>query len=340
MDMKRTRRAFIGEVAALAGVIAVSGRVAHGAAADTSVDATTRKRRLLSPSQFKDRLEGPIQSNPSPCLSDFSVDHDGIRRMIRRGYTHGVRVFGLTAGNSQYHSLSIDEIRRITATMADALPEEDALVIAAAGDWWTGEVVAYARFAETAGADALQVMLPSLAKGDDAIEKHFRAIAEATQLPIVLHGSYSAPLLQRLVKIPSIVAMKEDTELAYYIDRQIAFGDRLNIYAGGAESRFLVAWPYGARAFFSTYTTFAPDVSMQFWHAIKSGDIKSSAAITRKFDHPFIAHFTHPFWHATLEYFGVAQRYMRPPQTTLSDAEMSDVKAFFDEQGLDPKKYA
>jgi len=69
--------------------------------------------------------------------------------MIRRGYTHGVRVFGLTAGNSQYHSLSIEEIRRITATMADALPEEDALVIAAAGDWWTGEVVAYARFAET-----------------------------------------------------------------------------------------------------------------------------------------------------------------------------------------------
>jgi dihydrodipicolinate synthase/N-acetylneuraminate lyase len=342
MDLKRTRRAFIGEVAAVASAIAVS-RVREARAADAGdrVEApTTRKRRLLSPSQFKDRLEGPIQSNPSPCRADFSVDYDGIRKMIRRGYTHGVRVFGLTAGNSQYHSLSIDEIRRISATMADAAPEEDALIIAAAGDWWTNEVVAYARFAETAGADAVQIMLPSLAKGEDAIERHFRAIADATQLAIVLHGSYSESLLRRLVKIPSIVAMKEDTELTYYIDRQIAFGDRLNIYAGGAENRVLVASPYGARAFFSTYTTFAPDVSMEFWRAFKGGDIKAAANITRKYDYPFIARFTHPFWHATLEYFGVAQRTMRPPQMTLTDAEMEDVKKFFDGQGLNPKQYA
>ena len=90
----------------------------------------------------------------------------------------------------------------------------------------------------------------------------------------------------------------------------------------------------------TTYTTFAPDVSMQFWNAVKGGDIKAAAAITRKYDHPFIARFTHPFWHATLEYFGVAQRYMRPPQATFSDSEMKGVKAFFDGQGLDPKKYA
>jgi len=41
MDMKRTRRAFIGEVAAVVGAIAVSGRVSHGAAADRSADSTT-----------------------------------------------------------------------------------------------------------------------------------------------------------------------------------------------------------------------------------------------------------------------------------------------------------
>jgi 4-hydroxy-tetrahydrodipicolinate synthase len=337
MNVLGTRRAFIGQVAlGAAGAFALMSRASEAPA----TTQPTRKRRLLSPAQFKERLEGPIQSNPSPCLADYSVDYDGIRRMIRRGYRYGVRVFGLTAGNSQYHSLSYDEIRKITSVSADSAAEDDALVIAASGDWWTGQVVDYARFAEAAGADALQVMLPSLAKGDDAVARHFHAVADATRLPLVLHGSYSPALLERLLKIPSIVAMKEDMELTYYIDRQIAFGDRLNIFGGGAESRFLVAHPYGARAFFSTYTTFAPDISMNFWNAVKRDDIKSAAAITRRYDHPFISRFTHPFWHATLEYFGVAQRHMRPPQTTLTDEQMTEVKAFFDQQGLDPRKYA
>jgi dihydrodipicolinate synthase/N-acetylneuraminate lyase len=134
--------------------------------------------------------------------------------------------------------------------------------------------------------------------------------------------------------------MKEDGELARYIDVQIKYGHRVNIYCGGAESRFLVGYPYGAKAFFSTYTTFAPDISMQFWKAIQQDDVKAAVEITKRFDHPFIARFSHPFWHATLEYFGVARRHMRPPQTTYTDAQMAEVKQFFDSQGLDPRRYA
>jgi dihydrodipicolinate synthase/N-acetylneuraminate lyase len=165
-------------------------------------------------------------------------------------------------------------------------------------------------------------------------------VAAATKLPIVLHGQYSAPLLKKLLQaVPTIVAMKEDGELAYYIDRQIEFGDRLNIFGGGAESRFLVGQPYGAKAFYSTYSGFAPDISMQFWEVARRGDIKAAADITRRYDHPFIARFTHPFWHATLEHFGVAERYMRPPQTSYTDEQMAEVKSFFDAQGLKPEKY-
>ena len=40
-----------------------------------------------------------------------------------------------------------------------------------------------------------------------------------------------------------------------------------------------------------------------------------------------------------LEHFGVARRYMRPPQTSFSDSQMNEVKHFFDEQGLDPRNY-
>lgn len=335
----QSRRGFIR--GAIGATVAIAGLQVSGAAkAEYSggPDAP-RTRRLLTPQQFKDRLQGPIQSHPSPFAADRRVDFEAIHKIVARGQRFGVRIFELTAGNSQYHALGYAEIRQITQAMVGAVGDDE-IVIAASGDWWTERVVDYARFSERIGADALQVMLPSLAPDDGAIIEHFGLITDATRLPLVLHGTYSESLLRELLgKFPSIVAAKEDAELAYYIDREMDFGDRLNIFAGGAESRFLVGYPYGAKAFFSTYTSFAPDISMRFWDAVKSNDLSSAVEITKKYDHPFIERFSPAFWHATLEYFGVAKRYMRPPQSTYSDEQMIEVKQFFDGQGLNPQTY-
>lgn len=324
--------------AAWAGTANVGGATSQATRGPSSAPAS-RQRRRLTPEEFQARLEGPVQSGASPFTADFSVDYAGVRNMVTRGLRYGIRVFAMTAGNGQYHALEQDEIRGIAAAMVEAASDQ-AIVIAATGDWWTGLTVDFARYSEAIGADAIQVMLPSRAENESAIVRHFEAVASATKLPIVLHGQYSAPLLKKLLPaVPSIVAMKEDGELAYYIDRQIEFGDRLNIFAGGAESRFLVGQPYGAKAFYSTYSGFAPDISMRFWEAARRGDVKAAAEITRRYDHPFISRFTHPFWHGTLEHFGVAQRYMRPPQASYTEEQMAEVKSFFDAQGLKPETY-
>src|SRR5262249_5044460 len=94
------------------------------------------------------------------------------------------------------------------------------------------------------------------------------------------------------------------------------------------------------RAFFATYTGFAPDIPMKFWAEIRAGNLKGAVDINRKYDHPFIQRFSHPFWHATLEYFGVAERYMREPLQTYTADEMKTVKTFFDGQGISPADYA
>lgn len=325
--MELSRRSFL-DLSALA--------TAAGALA---AQAQTQRKGSPSPEEFKRRLVGPILSLPTVFDRSFAVDRKGLRGILTRGLRYRVPIFGLTAGNSLYQSLAYDEVKLVTKVMVETV-EDRGLTIAATGDWWTGRAVDYCRYAESVGAHAVQILMPSRHSGDDMLVAHFEAIAKATRLPLVLHGRYSEPLLRKLVKIDSIVAMKEDAELTYYIDRQIEFGDRLSIFSGGAENRFLVGFPYGATAFFSTYTGFAPDISMRFWKAIQENDLKKAAEITRKFDYPFIKNFTHEFWHATLEYFGVAQRYMRPPMRSYTDAEMKQVKEFFDKQGLDPKAYA
>lgn len=294
--------------------------------------------RPLSPREFKANLAGPILSLPTTFNQDLTVNHDAIHRMIGRAIRYGVPIFELTAGNSKYTVLNFDEIKAVTRSMVEAA-DGKGITIAATGAWPTEQVIDYAEFSKSQGADAIQILLPEGVKDEDLLYEHFLKISKSTPLPIVLHGEYSRPLLTRLAEIDSIVAMKEDGELTYFIDRVINFGDRFEIFSGGAENRYLVGQPYGARAFFSTYTGFAPDKPMQFWDAIRKDDVKAAVAITKKYDYPFISRFTHPFWHATLEYFGVAKRFMREPFKTLPESELPEVKAFFDGQGIDPADY-
>jgi dihydrodipicolinate synthase/N-acetylneuraminate lyase len=336
------RRSFLksATITAAAGISAIQFSPAQALASSIfgSPAAQSAHKAPISPAEFKRRLEGPIWSNPMPFKANFDVDYQAIRTMVQRALRYGIRIFALTAGNSQYQSLTYDEIKEATRVMVESANGQG-LTIAATGDWWTGRAVDYARYAESIGADAVQVLLPSRSGGEDAIVTHFETIARSTRLALVLHGIYPESLLKKLLKIDSIVAMKEDHELTYFIDRQIDFGDRISIFGGGQEYRYMVGQPYGAKAFYSTYSTFAPDISMLFWKAIRSGDLKAAAQITTKYDRPYLKNFTHPWWHATLEYFGVAQRYLRPPQLSYTDEQMNEVKRFFDAQGLNPVAY-
>jgi dihydrodipicolinate synthase/N-acetylneuraminate lyase len=121
-----------------------------------------------------------------------------------------------------------------------------------------------------------------------------------------------------------------------YIERQRRFGDRLVIYAGGPKYRFLVAQPYGSRAFYSLYSTFAPQIPMRFWEAVRADDLTTAYDIVKKYEFPFFDRWSHAFWRASLEHFGVAQRYLRPPEESFTAEQMQEVGRCFDGLGLRP----
>lgn len=332
---KISRRRFLQATGALSLAAITSPLALRAVAAETS---PTRLPEEMDPTAFRRALAGPILSMPTTFHADHRVNLDAVDRMVHRGLAYGIPIYALTGGNSKYSILSYDEVKAVTQRMVEAVAGRG-VTIAATYHWQTDQTLDYARFSESIGAHALQVMMPKDVKDEDALFKHFRAVTATTRLPIVLHGDYSRQLMTRLATLDTIVAAKEDGRLTYYIDRIIDFGDRLEIFSGGAENRFLVGYPYGARAFFSTYSGFAPDKPMLFWDAIKARDLDKAVAITRRYDYPFIQRFSHPFWHATLEYFGVAERYLRPPFETYSHEQMMEVKAFFDGQGIAPTDY-
>jgi dihydrodipicolinate synthase/N-acetylneuraminate lyase len=288
--------------------------------------------KALSPAEFKVRLRGPIVSIPTPFMADGQLDVAGLQRMIAMGLRNGISQFELTAGDSQYSYLSYLEIQELARIVIEAVGSRGISIIGT-GAWWTKRTIEFAHHVKSVGGSALQVLKPS-GVGDDEVLEHYHQVAAATSLPIVLHGDFSPALLEKLVTIESIVALKEDVSLSYYIDGIIRFGKRINCFSGGGLDWYMVAQPYGATAYFDSYATFAPEIAVRFWQAVQSGNYVLETEIIKKYDHPFIQRFSAGFWRASLEHFGVAGRYLRPPQHGFTDSEMAEVKLFYDKLGL------
>lgn len=292
-------------------------------------------RRKTTPEEFKKHVRGPILSVPTTYSADLQVDYGGTRRIIEQAVHAGIRVFTLTSGNNQYDRLSYDEIRKLTEVMVEAVAGRG-VVIAATGPWWTGQAVEYARHAEAVGADAVQVLTPAYGDVDSQFE-HYRAVAAATKLGLVVHGPANLPLMKRLAAIDSIVAIKAEFTVDQTVSLYQFLEGRWNIFQGGQKSQFLAYVPYGMQAYYSTFSTFAPEIAMRFWNAVQAHELKQAGEIVLKYDVPFFQKWSHPFWRATLEHFGLASRHVRPPEKAFTDAQMADVRKFFDGLGLSPR---
>jgi 4-hydroxy-tetrahydrodipicolinate synthase len=285
---------------------------------------------------FQHKLRGPMLSFPTCYTKDFQLDYAGMRRLIDRAIEIGVGVVTLTAGNNDYESLSDDEIKQLTRFMVESV-DRRALTIAATGPWWTGQSIEYAKFAEATGADAVQILMATYGT-DDGHVKQFEQIASAVKLPLVLHGEPSIELWKRLVAIDSLVAFKLEADYPKGLPILQEFGERLTIFAGGLDSMFLAYQPHGMQAYFSVFAPFAPNISMDIWKAVTEKRLDDARQLIKRYETPFFEQWGklggQAFWRATLEHFGIASRWMRPPQQSLTDAQMQEVKVFYDQLGL------
>lgn len=311
------RRKFLSKSAGLAATLALS----------RGIWAAHAKKSNLSPQEFQRRIVGPVLSVPTCYRQDLSLDMDGMQRIVELGIQSGCRIVTLTAGNNQYDLLDYEEIKSLTRGIIEAV-DGRAVTIAATGKWETDRAVEYAKFASDLGADALQVTLPQFA--DDRMIQHFAAITAATSAGIVLHGDPPMPLLARLLEMESIVAFKEEYNTIYSLQLYRTFGKRLTLFAGGEKARLLTYYPYGMRAWYSTFMTFAPSVAIQFRKAIDAGDLHRAGEVVLRYETPVFQRWSHAFWRATCEHFGLASRWIRGPEKAFNDEQMQELETFFE----------
>jgi 4-hydroxy-tetrahydrodipicolinate synthase len=154
----------------------------------------------------------------TPFDAEGNVDVPEARRIARYliddMQNDGIVVCGTTG---EAPTLSHEEKRAIL----DAVLEEvgsRAAVVFGAGTYDTAESIRYTKEAEQAGAHGIMAVNPYYSRpGQEGLDAHFRAIAEATSLPVMLYNIQprsainleTATLMRLAAEVPNIVAVKE-----------------------------------------------------------------------------------------------------------------------------------
>jgi len=154
----------------------------------------------------------------TPMLEDGSIDYPALRRLIDWHIQQGTDCIGVVGTTGESPTVSVQEhceiIRVSVEQAAGRVP-----IMAGCGANSTSEAIALARFAKQVGADCQLQVVPYYNKPtQEGQYQHFRAIAEAVDLPMVLYnvpGRTVADMqhdtVMRLAQIDGIIGIKEAT---------------------------------------------------------------------------------------------------------------------------------
>jgi len=278
---------------------------------------------------------GVFPAATTQFAEDFSVDLAATRAvqsaLVRDG-VHGLILLGTVGENC---SLDAAEKR---AVLSAAVAEVGGQVplIAGVAEFTTDAAIRYARDAERIGVSGL-MLLPAMVyvPTPEELEKHFRAVANATTLPIMLYNNPPAyrvnidiDTLRALSDCPNIVALKESApDPRRFTDVFNAVGDRYTLFAGLDDVAF-EGLVLGAAGWVSGLTNAFPAESLRFYQAVVDGDLEQARRIYRWFM-PLLHLDAH---HDLVQSIKIAEAIMgrgservRPPRYPLTGARRTEV---------------
>ena len=266
---------------------------------------------------------------------DLSIDIEATQRVVDaliRDGVDGIIAMGTVGENN---SLDANEkrtlLRAIVEVVAGRVP-----VLPGVSEFDARRASDFARDAEKLGADGLMV-LPAMVYVPTAEElaHHFRTVAAATSLPIMLYNnppayrvSIDVQVLRVLASIDNVVAIKESApDPRRFTDLINAFGDRYLLFAG-LDDVALEGLLLGARGWVSGLTNAFPEESVRLVAAVNDGNIAAARAIYRWFM---------PLLHLDAEHdlvqsiklaeqvMGRGSERVRPPRLPLAGARRAQV---------------
>jgi 4-hydroxy-tetrahydrodipicolinate synthase len=238
----------------------------------------------------KSLWHGVYPAATTQFAADLSLDITACRRTLTALIADGVDGLVVLGTVGENNSLRPEEKRFALRAAVEAVGGRVPLV-AGVSELTTDRAVEFARDAEKLGIDALMV-LPAMVyvPTPEELYAHFRAVAEATSLPIMLYNnppayrvSIELDTLERLAGIRNIVAIKESApDPRRFTDIANRFGERFALLAG-LDDVALEGLLLGAVGWVSGLTSAFPRESVAMVAAARRGDWAEARRIYRWF---------------------------------------------------------
>jgi 4-hydroxy-tetrahydrodipicolinate synthase len=176
----------------------------------------------------------------TPFTDDGEVDYERAWNLARHLVDHGSDGLVVTGTTGESPTLSADEKVALWRTVVEAVGRR-ATVVAGTGTYDTRESVHFTERAAEVGCDAAMAVTPYYSKPSQrGLIEHFTAVADATELPVLLYNIpgrtgrlIEVPTLARLAEHPRIVAVKDAVmDIDHTAKTRLATPPEFAIYSG------------------------------------------------------------------------------------------------------------
>ncbi|MGK5695942.1 4-hydroxy-tetrahydrodipicolinate synthase [Streptomyces sp. URMC 128] len=223
----------------------------------------------------------------TPFTTSGALDLDGAQRLAAHLVAQGCDGLVLSGTTGESPTTTDAEKSALIAAVREAVADR-ASIVAGIGTPDTRHTVDLAREAEKAGADGLLVVAPYYSRPpQDAIEAHFREIADASELPLMLYdipnrtGVRVEPeTILRLSAHPRIVAVK-DCSYDFLAAQKVLARTGLAYYAGCDEHN-LALYAVGGAGYVSTVSNVIPARLRAVLDAFDAGDTAQAARLQQQ----------------------------------------------------------
>ncbi|MEU6543559.1 4-hydroxy-tetrahydrodipicolinate synthase [Streptomyces sp. NPDC046859] len=223
----------------------------------------------------------------TPFTQDGALDLDGAQRLADRLAGEGCDGLVLSGTTGESPTTSDAEKAELIRAVRQAVGDR-ASIVAGVGTADTRHTVELALAAEKAGADGLLVVAPYYSRPpQDAVEAHFREVADASGLPVVLYdipgrtGTRIEPeTMLRLAGHPRIVAVK-DCSYDFLAAQKVIARTDLAYYAG-CDEHILALRAVGGAGYVSTVANVIPRHLRSVLDAFEAGDTPVSARLQQR----------------------------------------------------------
>ena len=294
------------------------------------------------------QITGSIVALVTPMHSDASVDYPTLRKLIDWHIAEGTNCIGVVGTTGESPTVNVQEhceIIRVSVEQAKKHGERRVPIMAGCGANSTAEAIELTRFAKEVGADCQLQVVPYYNKPtQEGQYQHFKAIAEAVDLPMVLYNvpgrtvaDMAHDTVLRLTQVPGIVGIKEATgniERAQWLIREVP--KSFAVYSGD-DPTAVALMLCGGQGNVSVTANIAPRLMRELCAAAMAGDARRAMEIQLALMPLHKQLFVEPNpiplkW--AMEKLGLCGPTLRLPMTPLSAANHAVVDAALRSTGL------